>query len=187
MQSKNLQSNSAVSSYAPDSGGTNVRAMSVATSLFFMWGFVTSLNDTLIPHLKSVFDLDYTQAMLVQFAFFSSYFVFAFPAGKVIEWIGYKRTMVVGLATMTAGALLFIPASRVPSFALFLAALIVLAAGITVSSGSRESIRCKPRPTSDRVKPPQSRTGVQLLRNISGSDIWRLPHSVQAPETRYLD
>jgi FHS family L-fucose permease-like MFS transporter len=119
-------------SYAPDTEGTNVRAMSVATSLFFMWGFLTSLNDTLIPNLKSVFDLTYTRAMLVQFAFFSSYFVFAFPAGRVIERIGYKRTMVVGLLTMTAGALLFIPASRVPSFNLFLTALIVLAAGITV-------------------------------------------------------
>ncbi|WP_082661658.1 sugar MFS transporter [Terracidiphilus gabretensis] len=126
------QRNAGLSSIAPGTDGTNVRAMSVATSLFFMWGFLTSLNDTLIPHLKSVFDLDYTQAMLVQFAFFSSYFVFAFPAGKVIEWLGYKRTMVVGLVIMTAGAFLFIPASRVPSFDLFLAALIVLAAGITV-------------------------------------------------------
>jgi FHS family L-fucose permease-like MFS transporter len=126
------QRNARLSSIAPGTDDTNVRAMSVATSLFFMWGFLTSLNDTLIPHLKSIFDLDYTQAMLVQFAFFSSYFIFAFPAGKVIEWLGYKRTMVVGLVIMTAGALLFIPASRVPSFDLFLAALIVLAAGITV-------------------------------------------------------
>jgi FHS family L-fucose permease-like MFS transporter len=129
MQIENQANGTGFTSYAPD---TDVRAMSVATSLFFMWGFLTALNDTLIPNLKSVFDLDYTKAMLVQFAFFSSYFVFAFPGGKIIEWIGYKRTMVVGLLTMTAGALLFIPASRVPSFNLFLAALIVLAAGITV-------------------------------------------------------
>jgi FHS family L-fucose permease-like MFS transporter len=132
MQQLLQESKTGLSSFAPDTDGTNVRAMSVATSLFFMWGFLTSLNDTLIPHLKSVFHLDYTQAMLVQFAFFSSYFVFAFPAGKVIEWVGYKHTMVVGLVTMTAGALVFIPASQVPSFNLFLAALIVLAAGITV-------------------------------------------------------
>src|SRR5271168_1073715 len=131
MRRMDQQGKSSVSSYAPAMESTNVRAMTVATSLFFMWGFLTALNDTLIPHLKSVFDLDYTRAMLVQFAFFSSYFVFAFPAGKVIEWIGYKRTMVVGLLTMTVGALLFVPASRVPSFALFLSALIVLAAGIT--------------------------------------------------------
>lgn len=117
--------------YSSSAGETNVRAMSIATCLFFMWGFLTSLNDVMIPNLKSIFDLDFTRAMLVQFAFFSSYFIFALPAGKLIEWLGYKRTMVVGLATMTIGALLFIPAARVPSFDLFLTALVVLAAGIT--------------------------------------------------------
>src|ERR1700735_158024 len=116
---------------APDLESTNVRAMSIATTLFFMWGFLTSLNDILIPHLKAIFDLNYTKVMLVQFAFFSSYFIFALPAGKIVEWVGYKRTMIIGFLTMTAGALLFLPASRVPSFALFLGALIVLAAGIT--------------------------------------------------------
>jgi len=116
----------------PGLEGTNVRAMSIATTLFFMWGFLTSLNDILIPHLKHIFELNYAQAMLVQFAFFSSYAIFALPAGKIVEMLGYKRTMIVGLATMTAGALLFLPASKVPSFPFFLGALIVLAAGITV-------------------------------------------------------
>jgi MFS transporter, FHS family, L-fucose permease len=116
---------------AADLEGTDIRAMSIATTLFFMWGFLTSLNDILVPHLKAIFDLNYAKVMLVQFAFFSSYFIFALPAGKIVERVGYKRTMIVGLLTMTAGALLFIPASRVPSFALFLGALIVLAAGIT--------------------------------------------------------
>ena len=110
---------------------TNVRAMSIATMLFFMWGFLTCLNDILIPHLKSIFELGFAQAMMVQFAFFSSYFVFAQPAGKVVEWIGYKRTMVAGLLVMALGALLFVPAASVASFPLFLGALIVLAAGIT--------------------------------------------------------
>lgn len=116
---------------APDLEGTDVRAMSIATTLFFMWGFLTSLNDILIPHLKRIFDLNYTEVMLVQFAFFSSYFIFALPAGKIVEWLGYRRTMIVGLLTMTTGALLFLPASKAPSYALFLGALIVLAAGIT--------------------------------------------------------
>ena len=118
---------------AVDSGleSTNVRAMSIATMLFFMWGFLTCLNDILIPHLKSIFELGFAQAMMVQFAFFSSYFVFAQPAGKLVEWIGYKRTMVAGLLVMAAGALLFVPAASVASFPLFLFALIVLAAGIT--------------------------------------------------------
>lgn len=117
----------------PDSGsGTNYRsAFAMVTTLFFVWGFLTSLNDILIPHLKAIFDLNYAQAMLVQFAFFSSYAAFGFPSGKIVEWIGYQRTMVLGLLTMGVGAALFIPAANLPSFPLFLAALIVLAAGIT--------------------------------------------------------
>jgi FHS family L-fucose permease-like MFS transporter len=117
----------------PGSGsGTNYRsAFAMVTTLFFVWGFLTSLNDILIPHLKAIFDLNYAQAMLVQFAFFSSYAAFGFPSGKIVEWIGYQRTMVLGLLTMGVGAALFIPAANMPSFPLFLAALIVLAAGIT--------------------------------------------------------
>src|ERR1700753_3889641 len=89
---------------------TYTAALSVVTTLFFMWGFLTSLNDILIPHLKSVFDLDYTKALLIQFAFFSAYAAFGVPSGKIVEWIGYQRTMVAGLFTMGLGALLFIPA-----------------------------------------------------------------------------
>ncbi len=103
----------------------------MVTTLFFVWGFLTSLNDILIPHLKSIFSLNYAEAMLVQFVFFCAYAAFGIPSGKVVEWIGYQRTMVAGLFTMCAGALLFIPAAGVPSFPLFLTALIVLAAGIT--------------------------------------------------------
>jgi FHS family L-fucose permease-like MFS transporter len=110
---------------------TNVRAMSIATMLFFMWGFLTCLNDILIPHLKAIFELNYAQAMLVQFCFFSSYFIFAMPSGKLVEWVGYKQSMVVGLLVMATGAFLFLPASKVASFGLFLSALIILAAGIT--------------------------------------------------------
>jgi FHS family L-fucose permease-like MFS transporter len=131
MQTQQHASNAIQVNSTPDFQGTDVRAMSIATTLFFMWGFLTALNDILIPHLKAIFDLNYAKAMLVQFAFFSSYFVFALPAGKIVEWVGYKRTMIIGLLTMTVGALLFLPASRAPSFALFLGALIVLAAGIT--------------------------------------------------------
>src|SRR3954469_8792824 len=89
---------------------TDRRAMSMVTALFFMWGFVTCLNDILIPHLKSIFDLNYAQVMLVQFSFFSAYFVFSFPAGKIIDYFGYSRTMVAGLVTMGSGAILFLPA-----------------------------------------------------------------------------
>lgn len=106
-------------------------ALTMVTTLFFMWGFLTALNDILVPHLKPIFDLSYAKVMLIQFAFFSAYFVFSLPSGKIIDWIGYKKTMVVGLFTMGLGAFLFIPAASAPSFPLFLTALIVLAAGIT--------------------------------------------------------
>jgi len=105
--------------------------LAMVTTLFFMWGFLTCLNDILIPHLKSIFDLNYAEVILVQFCFFSAYAVFSIPSGKIIERIGYHKMMVAGLLTMGLGALLFIPAAAVPSFALFLTALIVLAAGIT--------------------------------------------------------
>jgi FHS family L-fucose permease-like MFS transporter len=108
------------------------RPLAMVTTLFFMWGFLTSLNDILIPHLKTVFDLNYAKAMLIQFAFFTSYFVFSLPSGKLIDKVGYKKAMVAGLFTMGIGALLFLPAASVPSFPFFLTALIVLAAGMTI-------------------------------------------------------
>jgi FHS family L-fucose permease-like MFS transporter len=106
--------------------------MAMVSTLFFAWGFLTCLNDVLIPHLKNIFDLNYAEALLVQFAFFSSYFLFSMPSGKIVEWIGYKRSMVTGLLTMATGALIFVPAASIPSFPLFLTALIVLAAGMTI-------------------------------------------------------
>src|SRR6266568_5502603 len=81
-------------------GSTNYSAMAMVTTLFFAWGFCTVLNDAVIPHLQSIFELSYVQASMIQLAFFSSYFLFALPAGKLVESIGYKRTMVVGLLMM---------------------------------------------------------------------------------------
>src|SRR5215813_11719470 len=107
------------------------RPLAVVTTLFFMWGFLTCLNDILVPHLKSIFDLGYAQVMLVQFAFFSAYFLFSVPWSKVVNTIGYQKTMVVGLVLMALGALLFVPAASFVSYPLFLTALLVLAAGIT--------------------------------------------------------
>ncbi|AFL90339.1 glucose/galactose transporter [Terriglobus roseus DSM 18391] len=110
---------------------TDYRAMSIATTLFFMWGFLTCMNDILIPHLKSIFELSIAEAALIQTAFFGSYFLFAIPAGKLVEYRGYKQTMVIGLIVAAAGAVLFIPAAHLASYPLFLAAQVVLAAGIT--------------------------------------------------------
>jgi len=118
-------------SVAADTASTQRVALTVVTTLFFMWGFITVLNDVLVPHLKSIFDLTYAKVMLIQFAFFTAYFIFSLPAAKVVHVLGYKKTMVVGLFTMGVGALLFIPAASVPSYPLFLGALMVVAAGIT--------------------------------------------------------
>lgn len=106
--------------------------MAMVTTLFFSWGFCTVINDTVIPHLQTIFALSYLQASLIQLAFFSSYFVFAMPAGKLVEWIGYQKSMVAGLLTMGAGALLFVPAASVATYGFFLGAEIVLAAGVTI-------------------------------------------------------
>ncbi|HUE42346.1 MAG TPA: sugar MFS transporter [Candidatus Sulfotelmatobacter sp.] len=119
-------------SFSDDTTQNYRRPLAMVTTLFFMWGFLTSLNDILIPHLKTVFDLNYAKAMLIQFAFFTSYFVFSLPSGKLIDAVGYKKAMVAGLFTMGIGALLFLPAASVPSFPFFLTALIVLAAGMTI-------------------------------------------------------
>lgn len=107
-------------------------AFAAMTTLFFIWGFITALNDILIPHLKAAFELSYTQAMLVQFCFFGAYFIVSPFAGKLIEKIGYIRGIVTGLCTMSTGCLLFYPAAEVSVYALFLLGLFVLASGITI-------------------------------------------------------
>jgi FHS family L-fucose permease-like MFS transporter len=114
-------------------GGANVASLRVFVfALFFIFGGITSLNDVIIPKLKELFTLSYAQAMLVQSAFFAAYFIVSLPAAAIVRRIGYMRTAVVGLLTMTAGCLLFIPAAAASLFGAFLLALFVLAAGITV-------------------------------------------------------
>src|SRR6202451_776214 len=133
--------------------------LAIVTTLFFMWGFLTCLNDILVPHLKPIFDLNYTEIMLIQFAFFGAYFVFSIPSAKVIDWIGYQRSMVVGLVTMGLGAFLFVPAASVPSYPLFLIALIVLAAGITclqVAANPYVTVLGKPQTASSRLNLTQA-------------------------------
>jgi FHS family L-fucose permease-like MFS transporter len=99
--------------------------------LFFIFGFITNLNMALVPHLRSIFDLPYAWAMLAESAFFLAYFVFASPTSKLIESIGYKRTMVVSLFIQVVGCLMFVPAAKMVSFPLFLTAVFVVGAGVT--------------------------------------------------------
>jgi FHS family L-fucose permease-like MFS transporter len=107
-------------------------ALGVLTTIFFMWGFLTCLNDILIPHLKSIFQLSYAQVMLVQFTFFGAYFLMGLPAGRLVAGLGYKKGIVVGLAVAGIGALGFWPAAGLHLYPAFLGALFVLATGITV-------------------------------------------------------
>ncbi len=102
------------------------------TSLFFMWGFITCLNDILIPHLKAIFDLTYTQSMLVQFCFFGAYFLVSLPAGQLVKKVGYQKGIVTGLVVAALGCLMFYPAASIHSYKMFLSALFVLASGITI-------------------------------------------------------
>jgi FHS family L-fucose permease-like MFS transporter len=107
-------------------------AFAAMTVLFFIWGFITALNDILIPHLKSAFDLSYTQVMLVQFCFFGAYFIVSPFAGKLIEKVGYRRGIIIGLILMAIACIGFYPAAEYGVYAIFLLALFVLASGITI-------------------------------------------------------
>lgn len=139
----------------PVSANTNYsHPLAIVTTLFFMWGFLTCLNDILVPHLKSIFDLSYARVMLIQFAFFSAYFLFSVPWSRIVNRIGYQRTMVTGLLTMAVGAFLFIPAAVAVSFPVFLTALMVLAAGITglqVAANPYVVVLGKPETASSRL------------------------------------
>lgn len=107
-------------------------ALAVLTTVFFMWGFATVLNDILVPHLKAVFSLNYGQSLLIQFAFYLGYLLMAIPSAKLLERTGYKTAVVLGLVGMAASALVFVPAARLESYAVFLVALFLLASSITL-------------------------------------------------------
>jgi MFS transporter, FHS family, L-fucose permease len=144
---------------APSTGQSYGAPLATVTTLFFMWGFLTCLNDILVPHLKAIFDLNYTRVMLIQFAFFGAYFIFSIPSAKIIDWMGYQRSMVLGLLTMGVGAFLFVPAASAPSYPLFLGALIVLAAGITclqVAANPYVTVLGKPETASSRLNLTQA-------------------------------
>src|SRR5271170_3987795 len=149
------------------------RPLAVVTTLFFMWGFLTCLNDILVPHLKSIFDLSYARVMLVQFAFFSAYFLFSIPWSRIVNAIGYQRTMVVGLLTMAFGAFLFLPAASAASYPLFLTAVLILAAGITglqVAANPYVTLLGKPETASSRLDLTQAfnSLGTTIAPKIGG-------------------
>jgi FHS family L-fucose permease-like MFS transporter len=156
-----LTNASTTSTYLPDGGDKNpyLGSLTILTSLFFIWGFITCLNDILIPHLKAVFTLNYTQAMLVQFCFFTAYFIVSVPSGYLVEKIGYKGGIISGLSIAGIGCLLFYPAASEHSYPLFLAAFFVLASGITllqVAANPYVTILGKPETASSRLTMTQA-------------------------------
>ncbi|PJO77515.1 sugar MFS transporter [Neisseria sp. CCUG17229] len=110
----------------------NTPALTVLGSLFFMLGFITCMNDILIPHLKEIFNLTYVQAMLIQFCFFSAYAIMSIPMGHFVEKFGYKTGVIGGFVVAAVGCLLFYPAAGSHSYAVFLGALFILASGIVL-------------------------------------------------------
>ncbi len=129
-------------------------ALALLASLFFMWGFITVINNTLLPHLRSVFDLNYTQTTLIESVWFIAYFVASIPSAKLIERIGYKKSLVVGLLVMAAGSLGMMLAAAIPSYGVTLAMLFIIASGITllqVAANPYVAVVGKPETASSRL------------------------------------
>lgn len=123
---------SAASTGAPVASGGYGKALTLLASLFFMWGFITVINNTLLPHLRSVFELNYTQTTLIESVWFIAYFFASIPSAKLIERVGYQRSLVIGLLIMAAGALGMTLAASLPSYGVTLLMLFVIASGITL-------------------------------------------------------
>ncbi|GLV28063.1 MFS transporter [Sphingobium sp. TomTYG75] len=129
-------------------------ALTLLASLFFMWGFITVINNTLLPHLRSVFELNYTQTTLIESVWFIAYFVASIPSAKLIERVGYQKALVIGLLIMAAGALGMMLAASLPSYGVTLAMLFIIASGITllqVAANPYVAVVGKPETASSRL------------------------------------
>lgn len=125
--------NSGAAATVPTGGAQSYgKALAVLASLFFMWGFITVINNTLLPHLRSVFELSYTQTTLIESVWFIAYAVASMPSAFLIERVGYKKAIIIGLGIMALGALGMVPAARLPSYEITLIALFVIACGIAL-------------------------------------------------------
>lgn len=148
-------------SAAPVTGPTPryTSALSAVTTLFFLWGFITCLNDILIPYLKAIFQLSFTQANFINLCFFGAYFLMSIPAGKLVARLGYKKGMLLGFVVAAIGAFLFYPAAAQRAYGLFLGALFVLASGITllqVAANPYVAILGPPESASSRLSLTQA-------------------------------
>ncbi|NYD89432.1 sugar MFS transporter [Sphingomonas melonis] len=150
---------------AAGGGGSYGKALTLLASLFFMWGFITVINGTLLPHLRSVFELSYFQSTLIESVWFIAYFFASIPSAKLIERIGYQKSLVVGLLIMAAGALGMVLAASIPSYGVTLAMLFVIASGITL-------LQVAANPYVAVVGPPQtasSRLNLVQALNSAGT------------------
>ncbi|HUX43488.1 MAG TPA: sugar MFS transporter [Terracidiphilus sp.] len=138
----------------------------IVTALFFIFGFITNLNMALVPHLRNIFTLPYAWAMLAESAFFLAYFVFSSPTAKLIESIGYKKTMVVSLFIQVVGCLMFVPAAKYVSFPLFLTAVFIVGAGVTALQTAANPYVAILGPESSA---PVRLTLAQALNSLGGS------------------
>ena len=144
----------AASAAAHNSGTRYGPALTLLASLFFMWGFITVINNTLLPHLRSVFELSYTQTTLIESVWFIAYFVASIPSAKLIERVGYQKSLVTGLLIMAAGALGMMLAASIPSYGVTLIMLFVIASGITllqVAANPYVAVVGKPETASSRL------------------------------------
>lgn len=181
---------------------TNNSALAILTTLFFMWGFITCMNDILIPYLKGVFDLNHTQAMLVQSAFFGAYFIgsliYFFISSKIgdpINKIGYKNGIIIGLITSAIGTALFYPAASLVSYPFFLSALFILGLGLTIlqiAANPYVAIIGSPETASGRLNLSQgfNSLGTTIAPLIGGYLIFTVFHandgSANSVKTPYL-
>lgn len=140
------------------------RLLGLMMAMFFAFGFCTVLVDTLIPKLKAVFALNYTEVMLTQFCFFGAYFIVSIPAGWLHNRIGYLRGMTVGLVIMSAGAVMFAPAARLGLYGGFLAALFVLASGVTIVQAAANPLTAS---LGDPARAPSRLTLAQAFNSLA--------------------
>jgi FHS family L-fucose permease-like MFS transporter len=168
-------------------------ALAAVTTLFFLWGFITSLNDILIPYLKAIFQLSYTQANLINLCFFGAYFLMSIPSGSLVARVGYKRGMLLGFVVAAVGAFLFYPAAEQRAYGLFLGALFVLASGITllqVAANPYVAILGPPKSASARLTLTQAFNSVgTTLGPVLGATflLSRLPALTNATTAASID
>ncbi len=175
----------AVSGSGNAGGKGYAKELIILTSLFFMWGLLTSLNGILYPHLQGVFELNKTQAMLIQVCFFMAFFIMSLPSGVIVKKLGYRKGIVVGLAIAGVGCLLFYPAATIQQYWIFLGALFVMASGITVlqvAANPYVTVLGKPETASSRLNLTQALNSLGTTVAPYLGSVFILSSAIQSPE-----